>query len=370
MQVPMADMAAQHRPLKAELMETLERVIDKGAFVLGMNVASLEQEIATFCGAEHGVGVNSGTDALLMSLLALGIEPGDEVITTPFTFVATVETICLAGATPVLADIDPGTFNMSPALTAAQITPRTRALMPVHLFGQLADMSAFSRLAQEHGLPTIGDAAQAIGAMQHGKPIGSWSDCTTLSFYPTKNLGGLGDGGMVLTNRADLAERARLFRFHGSGGGYFYKEIGYCSRLDEMQAALVRVKARHLPRWNDARRRNASLYYELLHGLEAHLTVPPTLPGNHHIYHQFTVRIHNGRRDALKTHLAGRGIQSGIFYPLALHLTEAYAKYGFRAGQFPESERATQEVLSIPIHPDLTEAQIEHVARSIRAFFA
>ena len=370
MNVPMADLPAQHQALKAELSSAFDQVLAKCQFGLGDNVAALEQEIAAECGAKYGLGVNSGTDGLLLALRALGIGPGDEVITTPFTFVATVEVICLAGATPVFVDIDPGTFNLDAAQTAAKITPKTKAIMPVHLFGQLADMTHFTQIARRHDLPLIGDAAQAIGATHGGRPIGAWSDLTTLSFFPTKNLGACGDGGMVLTDSDEHREAVRVLRFHGSGGGYFYKEIGYCSRLDELQAALLRVKARRLHDWNEARRRNAALYAGLLDDLRGHIALPCTLDGNHHVFHQWTLRVPDGRRDALQKHLAGRGVQSAIYYPLSLHLQPAYTHLGDREGALPESERATQEVLSLPVHPDLRPEQVEYAAECVRAFFA
>ncbi len=370
MNVPMADLPAQHQELRAELSAAFDQVMDKCQFGLGDNVAALEGEIAALCGARHGLGVNSGTDALLLALRALGVGPGDEVITTPFTFVATVEVICLAGATPVLADIDPHTFNLDPEKTAAKVTARTRAIMPVHLFGQLADMTRLRRIAQAHGLPLIGDGAQAIGASHWGRPLAAWSDLTTLSFFPTKNLGACGDGGMVLTDSDDHKEALRLLRFHGSGGGYFYKEIGYCSRLDEMQAALLRVKATRLGAWNEARRANAAAYEERLGDLCGRVFLPRTLDGNRHVFHQYTLRVPDGRRDALQKHLAGRGVQSAVYYPLSLHLQPAYAHLGCAEGDLPESERATREVLSLPVHPHLRPEQVEYAAEAVRAFFA
>jgi len=344
MNVPMADLAAQHRAIKPELTQVFEEIIDKSTFILGTNVSELEREIADECGSKYGLGVNSGTDAILLALIAMGAGPGDEVITTPFTFIATVETICLAGATPVMVDIDPVTFNIDPEKIAAAITPRTKAIMPVHLFGQTADMNAICKIASARNLCIIADAAQAIGASHLDKPIGTWSDLTTLSFYPTKNLGACGDAGMVVTDNAEFAERIRIFRFHGSGGGYFPKEVGYCSRLDELQAAILRVKAKHLRHYNDARRKNASSYFEQLSDLAEHITLPHTSPGNHHIYHQFTLRVKHGKRDSLKDFLASRGVGSGVFYPLALHMTEAYGKYGKGEGSLPHAERAGSEV--------------------------
>ena len=369
MNVPMADLAAQHRAIKPELTQVFDEIIDKSTFILGPNVSELEREIAGVCGSQYGLGVNSGTDAILLALIAMGAGPGDEVITTPFTFNATVETICLAGATPVMVDIDPATYNIDPEKAAAAITPRTKAIMPVHLFGQTADMNAFSKIAGTHNLRLIADAAQAIGASHQDKPIGTWSDLTTLSFYPTKNLGGCGDGGMVVTDNAEFAERIRLFRFHGSGGGYYPKEVGYCSRLDELQAAILRVKARHLQAYNDSRRKNASSYFEQLGDLAEHITLPHTAPGNHHIFHQFTIRVKHGKRDALKDFLASRGVGSGVFYPLPLHMTDAYAKYGKGEGSLPHAEAAGREVLSIPVHPELTSTHVDYVAAAIREFF-
>ena len=266
MNVPMADLQAQHRNLKAELEAAFAQTMASCDFGgLGKNTTALEVEIAAMCGANYGLGVNSGTDALLLALLALGIGPGDEVITSPFTFFATAETISLTGATPVFADIDRDTFNLDPDAVVAKITPRTKALLPVHLFGQLADMGLLTQIAQEHGLGLVGDGAQAIGATLQDKPLGAWCDLTTLSFYPTKNLGACGDAGMILTDSADYAEKIKLLRFHGSGGSYFHKRIGYCSRLDGLQAALLSVKSKRLHEWNEARRRNAALY-------EAHLS--------------------------------------------------------------------------------------------------
>ena len=371
MNVPMADLQAQHWALKEELSQAFDRVMTACDFGgLGENTRGLENEIAVLCGAKHALGVNSGTDALLLSLLALGVGPGDEVITPSFTFIATGETICLAGATPVFADIDPHTFNLDPDAAEAKITDKTRVILPVHLFGQLADMTRFREIGRRRNVALLGDAAQAIGATHQGLPLGSWGDAETLSFYPTKNLGGCGDGGMVLTDRDDVAERLQLLRFHGSGGkGYFHKEIGYCSRLDGLQAALLRVKLGKLAEWNETRRRNAASYDAALQGLDGRLVLPCAERGNHHIYHQYTVRVTEDKRDALQKHLAGQGVQSAIYYPLPIHLQEAYAFLGYGAGDLPQSERASQEVLSLPVHPDLSLEQVEYAAEAVRAFF-
>jgi len=366
----MADLRAHYESLRAEIEPAILAQLASGAYILGETLAGLEARIAAVCGVKHGVGVNNGTDALLLSLMALDLRPGDEVITSPFTFVATVETIALLGARPVFADIDPATFNLDPGAVAHAITPRTRAILPVHLFGQMADMTALCALARAHDLPLIGDAAQAIGCAHRDQPVGQWSELTTLSFYPTKNLGAAGDGGMVVTDDDGLAERLRYLRFHGSKGTYRYKYVGICSRLDAIQAAVLSVKLPHLDAWNEKRRDNAAFYDRALVGLPG-LTLPCAQPGNVHTYHQYTLRIASGpaRRDALKAFLAARGVASGVFYPGPLHLEEAYRSLGGRPGDFPHAERACREVLSIPIVPELSSAQRDHVAASVRAFF-
>ena len=370
MNVPMADLQTQHRALKAELAHAFDETMAACDFGgLGKTATTFERETADYCGSKHGLGVNSGTDALLIALLAMGVGPGDEVITPPFTFIATGESICLAGATPVFADIDPRTYNLDPDDAEAKITPRTKVILPVHLFGQLADMTRFAQIAQKHGVKILGDAAQAIGALHAGKPLGAWGDANTLSFYPTKNLGACGDGGMILTDSDELAEQVKLLRFHGSGGkGYFHKEIGYCSRLDGLQAALLRVKALRLPDWNNQRRQNAAFYAEALSGIDG-LVLPCTEQSNHHIFHQYTTRVLDGKRDALQQHLASRGVQSAIYYPLPIHLQEAYAFLGYKEGDLPESERASLEVLSLPVHPELSREQAEFAAEAVKSFF-
>ncbi len=366
----MADLQTQHRALKEELSQAFDETMAACDFGgLGAAASAFERETADYCGSKYGLGVNSGTDALLLALLAMGVGPGDEVITPPFTFIATGESICLAGATPVFADIDPRTYNLDPDDTEAKITPKTKVILPVHLFGQLADMTRFAQIAEKHNVAILGDAAQAIGALHQGKPLGAWGDANTLSFYPTKNLGACGDGGMVLTDNDALAEQVKLLRFHGSGGkGYFHKEIGYCSRLDGLQAALLRVKARRLPDWNNQRRANAAFYAEALSGLDD-LILPCTEQNNHHIFHQYTTRVLNGKRDALQKHLASHGVQSAIYYPLPIHLQEAYAFLCYKEGDLPESERASAEVLSLPVHPELSREQAEFAADAVRSFF-
>lgn len=364
MRVPLVHLASLHAPLQAELEAAAQRVIRSGRYILGPEVEALEAEVAALCGVRYGIGVASGTDALMLSLVACGIQAGDEVITSPFTYVATTQAITARGAKPVFVDIDPRTFNLDPQRVEAAITPRTRALMPVHLYGQCADMETLQGIAQRHGLALIEDAAQAIGAQIRGRGIGSWGQTAALSFYPTKNLGALGDGGMVLTNDGELADRLRLLRFHGRRSGYIYESDGYNSRLDELQAALLRVKLRWLPQWMEQRRRYAEIYRE---HLAPFVETPYVPPGHEPVYHQFVIRT--PQRDALRAWLQERGIETAIFYPLPLHLQPIYAHLGYREGDFPEAERAAREVLCLPISPEVGEENILYVAESILAFF-
>lgn len=364
MTVPLADLVAQYASISVEIAAAIQSVLEEGRFILGPVVEDLERRVAEFSGAAYAIGVNSGTDAILLALRANGIGPGDEIVTTPFTFVATIEMIAQLGARPVFADIDPDTFHLCPRATDERVSERTRAILPVDLFGQPADRAAFASLAERRSVRLIFDAAQAIGARFEGAPIGATGDAATLSFFPTKNLGAYGDGGMVLTNDAAVRDTVRRLRFHGSGGGYRYAEIGYCSRLDALQAAVLRVKLEHLPAWTDARRRNAEAYRAMLAGTRC--VLPFEDPRAFHVYHQFTVR--HPERDALRKRLAEAGVQSGIYYPSPLHLQEAYAHLGHRPGDFPEAERACREVLSLPVHPELNAEQIEHTCRTIRAF--
>ncbi|MES2465400.1 MAG: DegT/DnrJ/EryC1/StrS family aminotransferase [Armatimonadota bacterium] len=365
----MADLPAQYAGLKNETDDAVLQVLASGQYGLTAATAEFEATVAQKSGVRHGIGLNSGTDALLLALMALDIKPGDEVITTPFTFVATAEMIALLGVTPVFADIDPDTFNIDVAEVERKITPRTRAILPVHLFGQMADMTALSDLAKAHNLPLIGDAAQAIGCEHQGKGVAEWSQLTTLSFFPTKNLGAAGDGGMILTDDDSLDEKLRYLRFHGSKGTYHYKYVGVCSRLDALQTAVLAVKLPHLDRWNTARRTNAAFYDRAFANLSG-LTTPRTLPGNVHTYHQYTLRVADGRRDALRQFLADHEVASGIYYPGALHLQEAYLHYGGKPGDCPHAERASDEVLSIPVMPELTAAQRDYVAETVCAFFS
>jgi dTDP-4-amino-4,6-dideoxygalactose transaminase len=328
-------------------------------------VISLEAELAALCGVSHGVGVNSGTDALVLALKAVGVRPGDEVITSAFSFVASGSAVVMLGATPVFVDIVPSTYNLDPALVERAVTPRTRAIVAVHLYGQPAAMDAIGDIARARGLAVVEDAAQAVGAAYAGRPAGSWSDAACLSFYPTKNLGGCGDGGMVLTSRDDIAEAVRRLRDHGSPRKYEHVELGYSSRLDELQAALLRVKLRHLPAWNDRRRSVAALYRELLRG--APLALAEEVPPARHVYHQFTVRT--PKRDALLAALGEAGIGTAVHYPSPIPAQPLFAMPDTDRA-FPQATRAAAEVLSLPCFPELTEEEIRTVAAAVSAALA
>lgn len=361
----MVDLKAQYRSVKSEVDSAIREVMESCKFILGDNVRMLEQEVAELCGATYGIGVNSGTDAIIIALAALGIGPGDEVITTPFTFVATTEVIAILGAKPVYADIDPITFNLNSDSIEEKISPYTKAILPVHLYGHPADVSRIQEVARSYGLYVIYDGAQSVGAEAFGHPIGTYGDVVTLSFFPTKNLGAAGDGGMILTNNIDIAERARLLRFHGSGGSYSYKYVGYCSRLDELQAAILRAKLPRLRDWIESRRRNATRYAELL--VNTGLVLPSESSWAKHAYHQYTIRCHS--RDELRDYLKSNEVDTGVYYPNPLHLETAYSYLGYSIGDFPEAERACREVLSLPICPEISEEQIEFVATTIRSFY-
>jgi dTDP-4-amino-4,6-dideoxygalactose transaminase len=340
-------------------------VLESTQFILGPAVRDLEQQVATYCGCKYGVGVASGTDALRLTLTALGIGPGDEVITTPFTFIATANTISHCGARPVFVDIAPRTYNIDPAAIEAAITERTKAVVAVHLYGQPAGMDPIIELAEAHGLYVIEDAAQAIGARYNGRRVGSIGHAGCLSFYPTKNLGAYGDGGMVVTNDAVLAEKVDVLRRQGGKRKYHAEVLGFNSRLDALQAAILGVKLKYLDGWNEARRRVAQRYNELLDGLP--VTTPYESPDVYHVYHQYTIRAQV--RDALAAYLKERRIGTMVYYPVPLHLQELYTSLGYGEGSLPASEAASQEVLSLPMYPELTEAQQVVVAGAIRGFY-
>jgi dTDP-4-amino-4,6-dideoxygalactose transaminase len=373
MAVPLLDLTAQYRALSDELNAAVLGVVEEQRFVLGPVVERFEAEIAACLGVPHAVGCASGTDAILLALRAYDVGPGDEVVTTPFTFFATAGAIHNVGARPVFADIRPDTFNLDPAAAEAAVGVRTRAVMPVHLFGQMAEMPAFRALGDRRGVKIVEDAAQAIGARQRlesGEWIttGSLGDACTFSFFPTKNLGGFGDGGMVVTADATVAERLSKLRVHGGRQMYHHEEVGYNSRLDALQAAVLSTKLPHLAGWSTRRRDNARYYDAALAGVDG-LVTPVVLPENESIVNQYTVRVLDGRRDALADHLKARGIGSGVYYPVPLHLQECFGYLGHREGEFPESERACREVLSLPVYPELTREQLARVAEAIREFF-
>ena len=372
MNVPLLDLGQQFRSVRDEILAAMEPVIEEQRFILGPTVDRFEEAVAEYLGVKHAIGCASGTDAILLSLRALGVERGDEVVTAPFTFFATAGAIHNAGARPVFAEIDPDTFNLSPEAAEAAITPRTRAVMPVHLFGQMADMSAFRALADRHGIALIEDAAQAIGARQRasgGEQIttGTVGDACAFSFFPSKNLGAFGDAGMVITGDEETAARLRRLRVHGGRQMYHHEEVGYNSRLDSLQAAVLHAKLPHLEGWSTARRENARFYDEALADLPG-VQTPVVRPGNESIYNQYTIRVTDGRRDALSEFLRERGIGSAVYYPVPLHLQDCFAYLGYKERDFPESERASREVLSLPVYPELTAEQRGYVAAAIREF--
>ena len=363
------DLNAQFAGIRSEVIEAVMRTLESQHFVLGPEVDAFEREVSSVTACSYAIGCASGSDALILALLAVDIGSGDEVITTPFTFIATAGSIARVGARPVFVDINPGTFNIDAKAIAKAITPRTKAILPVHLFGLMADMDEVNDVASAYGLAVIEDAAQAIGAQHRGRPAGSIGAIGCFSFFPSKNLGCAGDGGLVTTNDARLAERLRLLRVHGARKKYEYELLGMNSRLDALQAAILRVKLRHLDEWAGARRRNADRYRALFREfqLEGMLTAP-TLPADHtHVYNQFTVRVKD--RDALREHLNRAGIPTEIYYPKALHLQSAFAFLGHKLGDFPASEAAGLEVVSLPIYPELMEEQQRNVVAAIADFY-
>src|SRR6266566_2977718 len=364
--IPQMDLAAQYAAIGAEIREAVSGVLASQQFVLGKECAALEQEIASLCGAAHGIGVASGTDALILALRASGVAAGDEVILPPFTFVATGSAVSALGATPVFADIHPDTFNLRADQVEKRITPRTRAIIVVHLYGLAADMDPMREVAKRHRLPIIEDNAQALGATYKGKPTGALGDLACISFYPTKNLGAYGDAGMIVTNSAEADARLRTLRNHGQASRYNSVEPGWNSRLDEIQAAILRVKLRHLPEWERARREHASEYSKLLGGVSS-IQTPQIPAGQEHVFHQYTIRAQ--RRDELQKFLTDRKIGNAVYYPLPLHLQAIYASLGHKLGDLPESERAAAEVVSLPMFPELTSEQIQRVAESIAEFY-
>lgn len=368
--IPLCDLHGQYRELEDKFQAAVMRVLRSGQVILGPEVAALEEEVAKYCGAGYGIGCSSGSDALLLAVQALGIGPGDEVILPPFTFFATVGAVCRAGARPVFADIDPVTYNLDPVQVENKITPRTKALMVVHLFGQCADMDPLWNVAERHNIPIIEDAAQAIGAEYHGKRTGTLGAVGCFSFYPSKNLGGYGDGGMVVSNDPDWADHIRCLRGHGMEPKYHHKYMGWNARLDELQAALLRVKLPHLDEWTEGRQNAAHRYDALLneHHLGNFLERPIAKPNRRHVFNQYVVRVQGGKRDALMKHLRAEKIGCEIYYPIPLHLQECLKHLGHGPGDFPASEAACASVLALPMFPEITLDQQRRVIQTCAAF--
>ncbi|MGD1045879.1 MAG: DegT/DnrJ/EryC1/StrS family aminotransferase [Bacteroidota bacterium] len=359
--IHMVDVVGQYQKIKTEINETALRVIGSGQYILGKEVSEFENEITQYLHVNHGIGCASGTDALMVSMMALGIGNGDEVVTTPFTFAATTETIMLLGAKPIYVDIDPKTFNLDPSKMEAAITKSTRAIIPVHLYGQSVDMDPLVAIAHQHNIPIIEDMCQAIGADYKGKKVGGIGAMGCLSFFPSKNLGAFGDAGMVVTNDAAMAEKVRMIVVHGSRVRYEHEILGVNSRLDALQAAMLRVKLRYLDQWIDARRKAALIYNRLFAGSD--VEIPYEAPYGRHVFHQYTIRIKN--RDQIAQSLSEKKIPYGIYYPISLHLQKAYCAAGKPKGAFPVTETATNEVLSLPMHTELDEEQQKFIVQSI-----
>ncbi|PXA04758.1 transcriptional regulator [Coraliomargarita sinensis] len=379
--VPLLDLKPQYEALAADLNAAVSEVVKSQYFILGPEVECFEHGIADYCGVKHAIGVSSGTDALIVAMMAMGIGEGDEVITTPYTFFGTVGSIVRLGAKPVFVDIEPDSFNLDVSRIEAAITPKTRAIAPVHLFGQMAPMQSINRLAREHDLLVIEDAAQAIGAKQNGRPACSFGHIGCLSFFPTKNLGGFGDGGMVVTDDADYASISQQLRNHGMEPKYYHARVGGNFRLDALQAAVLNVKLQHLDRWHEQRRENAALYRQrfeeaglnrevtqLDSSLERGIVLPSEREGNYHIYNQYV--IYSEERDALMAHLKANDVGCEIYYPLALHEQECFRLLAYSKGDFPHAERAAAMSLALPIYPDLSPKMIERVVEVIADFYA
>ncbi len=366
--VPLLDLKAQYATIRSEIREAIERVVESQHFILGPEVEALEQEIAAFCGARFAVGVSSGTDALLAALMSIGTGPGDEVITTPYSFFATAGVIARLGARPVFVDIDPKTFNLDTAAISAKIISRTKAIMPVHLFGRCGNMEPIMAIAKSNGIHVIEDAAQAVGAQdQEGRLAGTIGDLGCFSFFPSKNLGAFGDGGMLVTNDERLAEILKVLRVHGGKPKYYHRIVGGNFRLDALQAAVLRVKLKYLTTWTEARRHNARRYQLLFEemGLSKYASVPEDSPG--HIYNQYVARFPD--RDRLQGFLQEKGVETEVYYPVPLHLQECFQHLGYQAGDFPKAEAAARESLALPVYPELTEESQRYVVQKIREFY-
>ena len=370
MNVPLLDLKEQNEALRPQIDAALARVLDTNGFILGMEVAELECELAGFCGVKYAIGCASGSDAILLALMSLGVGHGDEVITTPYSFFATVSAITRLGAVPVFVDIDPETYNLDVSQIEEKITSRTKAIEPVHLYGQCADMAALNAISDKHGIPIVEDAAQAIGAEVSGVQAGAMGAVGCFSFYPSKNLGGMGDGGFVTTNDDALAKKLLALRVHGSDVKYYHKYVGLNSRLDGFQGAVLRVKLPHLDTWTRKRRDNAENYRRLFTdlGLVEQIGIPVERPNGKHIYNQYVIRVPN-RRDELRDFLTSMGVGTDIYYPVPLHLQECFAYLGGKPGDLPEAEKAAKETLALPIYPEMKLNAQEYVAASIAEFF-
>lgn len=369
MNVPLLDLQAQYVSLRDDLQQAVDRVMSSQRFVLGDEVRRLETSLAEYCQTKHAVGCASGSDALLLALMALDVKAGDEVITTPFSFFATGACVARLGARPVFVDIDPDTYNIDPSRVADAITPRTKVIMPVHLYGQCAEMDPLLEIGRRHGIPVVEDAAQAIGATDNGRRAGSMGTIGCFSFYPTKNLGGAGDGGILTTSDDEVAARLRRLRTHGGSNEYEHEEIGINSRLDELQAAVLNVKFPSLDKWSDERARKAEVYTKLLNDADLRfpLVTPRVRSGARHIFHQYVVRV-PGNRDALMEHLKNHGVGSKIYYPISLHLQKCFEYLGYKKGDLPASEAAADETFALPCYPELTEEQQVYVVDRISRF--
>lgn len=367
--VPLLDLKAQYDPIRSEIQAAMEQVLESQYFILGPEVKALEEEVAAYSHCRHGIGVSSGTDALLVALMALDVQPGDEVITTPYTFFATAGCVARLGAKMVFVDIDPETYNIDAAAIEAKITEKTKSILPVHLYGQMADMQAIMAIADRHNIPVIEDAAQAIGSERNGQRAGQRGALGCFSFFPSKNLGGFGDGGMVVTNDPNLADKVTLLRGHGAKPKYYHKVVGGNFRLDALQAAVLRVKLRHLDQWTAGRQQNAAIYRQLFQemGLDSVVGLPVEVPDSRHIYNQFIIRCPD--RDGLMAHLKENQIGCEIYYPVPMHTQECFADLGYSEGDFPHSEAAAAETLAIPIYPELTEPMQRRVVEVIAAFY-
>lgn len=369
MKIPMLDLSEQYEKIKDEVLTKLDEVMSSSQFILGSHVKQVENDIAEMSKTKHGIGVGNGSDAIHIALQAAGVGEGDEVITTSFTFFATAGAIARANAVPVFVDIDPVTFNIDPSKIEEAITEKTKAIIPVHLYGQMANMDPIMEIAKKHDLYVVEDAAQAIGSTYKGKQVGEMSSAATYSFFPTKNLGAYGDGGMIVSNNDDLAEQASVIRVHGSKPKYHHHVLGYNSRLDEMQAAVLSVKLPHLPTWSENRRKHAAYYTEQLDATVGDFVVTPIeVEGNYHVFHQYTLRVE--KRDELQEFLKEQGIATMIYYPIPLHQQPVFKDLGYKEGDLPETEKAAKEAMSLPMFPELKQEQQDLIIQKILEFYS